>query len=86
MSGSEPRPGHELVLLTKPGCHLCQAARETVGSVAGELGLAWEEKNILEDPELERRFAEEIPVVMIDGVQRDFWHIDPDRLRRLLTQ
>jgi hypothetical protein len=85
MNGSERR-SHELVLLTKPGCHLCQAARETVGSVAGELGVSWEEKNILEDPELSRRFAEEIPVVMIDGVQRDFWHIDAQRLRRLLTQ
>ncbi|UNK46592.1 glutaredoxin family protein [Arthrobacter sulfonylureivorans] len=85
MNGSEDR-SHELVLLTKPGCHLCQAARETVERVAGELGVPWEEKNILEDPELERRFAEEIPVVMIDGVQRDFWHIDPERLRRLLTQ
>lgn len=85
MNGSERR-SHELVLLTKPGCHLCQAARETVGAVAGELGVPWAEKNILEDPELERRFAEEIPVVMIDGVQRDFWHIDAERLRRLLTQ
>ncbi|MET1156635.1 glutaredoxin family protein [Arthrobacter sp.] len=85
MNGSEGR-SHELVLLTKPGCHLCQAARETVESVAGELGVSWEEKNILDDPELQRRFAEEIPVVMIDGVQRDFWHIDPERLRRLLTQ
>jgi glutaredoxin len=85
MNGSEGR-SHELVLLTKPGCHLCQAARETVERVAGELGVSWEEKNILEEPELERRFAEEIPVVMIDGVQRDFWHIDPERLRRLLTQ
>ncbi|MGV4403400.1 glutaredoxin family protein, partial [Pandoraea pneumonica] len=45
MNGSERR-SHELVLLTKPGCHLCQAARETVESVAGELGVSWEEKNI----------------------------------------
>lgn len=80
-----PRPNHELVLLTKPDCHLCEAARETVSAVAEDLGLDWQEKSILEDPELERRFAEEIPVVMIDGVQRDFWRIDPERLRRLLT-
>ncbi|NKX51419.1 glutaredoxin family protein, partial [Arthrobacter deserti] len=54
-------------------------------AVAGELGVPWTEKSILEDPALEARFAEEIPVVMIDGVQRDFWHIDPARLRRLLS-
>lgn len=80
-----PAPSHDLLLLTKPGCHLCEAARRTVAEVAGELGVEWREQSILEDEELERRFAEEIPVVMIDGVQRDFWHIDPDRLRRLLT-
>ncbi|MFD1213855.1 glutaredoxin family protein [Arthrobacter sp. GCM10027362] len=78
------KPPHELVLLTKPGCHLCEAARRTVAAVAGELGLPWAERSILEDPALEARFAEEVPVVMIDGVQRDFWHIDPARLRRLL--
>ena len=80
-----PAPSHDLLLLTKPGCHLCEAARRTVAEVAGELGIPWREQSILGDAELERRFAEEIPVVMIDGVQRDFWHIDPDRLRRLLT-
>ena len=80
-----PAPSHDLLLLTKPGCHLCEAARRTVAEVAGELGLEWREQSILDDEELERRFAEEIPVVMIDGVQRDFWHIDPDRLRRLLS-
>lgn len=80
-----PAPSHDLLLLTKPGCHLCEAARRTVAEVAEELGVEWREQSILDDAELERRFAEEIPVVMIDGVQRDFWHIDPDRLRRLLS-
>jgi glutaredoxin len=85
MTQSQTPRQHELVLLTKPECHLCDEARRTVAAVAGELGVPWVEKSILEDPALEARFAEEIPVVMIDGVQRDFWHIDPARLRRLLT-
>jgi hypothetical protein len=37
------------------------------------------------DPALMDRFAEEIPVLMVDGVQRDFWRIDPKRLTRLLS-
>jgi hypothetical protein len=74
----------KLSLITKPDCHLCQDAREVVGRVAADLGLAWEERSIDDDAGLAERFAEEIPVVMIDGVQRDFWKIDESRLRRLL--
>ncbi|MCZ2401774.1 glutaredoxin family protein [Paenarthrobacter sp. Z7-10] len=76
----------ELTLITKANCHLCTAARDVVVGVAAELGLAWNEKSIDHEPALAARFAEEIPVVLVDGVQRDFWTIDPDRLRRILRQ
>ncbi len=75
----------ELLLLTRPGCHLCQAARDVLDRVSADLGVPWQERSITEDPELQERFAEEIPVLMIDGVQRDFWQIDEARLRRLLA-
>ena len=75
----------ELLLLTRPGCHLCQAAREVLDRVSADLGVPWQERSIADDPELLERFAEEIPVLMIDGVQRDFWQIDESRLRRLLS-
>jgi hypothetical protein len=37
-------------------------------------------------PELRERYAEEIPVVLVDGIQRDFWKIDETRLERILRQ
>lgn len=76
----------EIVLLTKPECHLCADARTVVARVAAELGLPWQERSVVDHPELLEKFAEEIPVLMIDGVQRDFWRIDEGRLRRLLSQ
>lgn len=81
---SEPRPVVEL--LTKPACHLCADALAVVASVCGELGMPWQEVSTVDAPELLERFAEEIPVLLIDGVQRDFWKIDESRLRRLLTR
>ncbi|MEH0108531.1 glutaredoxin family protein [Tersicoccus sp. MR15.9] len=75
----------EVVLLTRPGCHLCDDARAVVADVTASLGLDWTERSIDGDAEATARFGEEIPVVLIDGVQRDFWRIDPVRLRRLLT-
>lgn len=75
----------DLLLLTRPGCHLCEDARRIVQRVSKDLGIPWQERSIEQDPDLLDRFAEEIPVLMIDGVQRDFWQIDEARLRRLLA-
>lgn len=74
-----------LVLVTKASCHLCQDARDVVSAVAAELGLSWNEISLDGDAELTARYGEEIPVVLVDGVQRDFWHIDPVRLRSILS-
>lgn len=72
-------------LLTKQGCHLCADAREVVATVTASLGKSWEEVDIATDPALAQRYAEEIPVLLVDGVQRDFWRIDAARLTRLLS-
>ena len=76
----EPR----VVLLGRPGCHLCEEARAVVERVAGELGVTWREDSIDEDPELLRRYAEQIPVTFVDGRRHDFWRVDEGRLRAAL--
>ncbi|UCM89549.1 glutaredoxin family protein [Streptomyces marincola] len=80
------RPPHErlVTLIGKPGCHLCDDARRVVAEVCERTGAAWEEKDITRDEELHRRYWEQIPVVLVDGEQHDFWRVDPDRLRRAL--
>jgi glutaredoxin len=86
-TGSEPAPGgpHRITLIGKPGCHLCEDAREVVAQVAGELGLTWEELDITQDEELHRRYWEQIPVTLVDGQQHDFWQVSADRLRAALS-
>ena len=76
---------HTVTLLSKPGCHLCDDARVVIAVIAGELGVPWEELDITTDDELFRQWWEQIPVTLIDGVQHDFWRVDPDRLRAALT-
>jgi glutaredoxin len=77
---------HRITLISKPGCHLCDDAREVIAAVAGELGVEWEELDITTDDELHRTWWEQIPVTLIDGVQHDFWRVDPDRLRAALLR
>jgi len=75
-----------VVLITKADCHLCEEARDAVGRVTAALGLEWTEEPVDNQPELRERYAEEIPVVLVDGVQRDFWKIDEIRLERVLQR
>ncbi|TXK35360.1 glutaredoxin family protein [Nonomuraea sp. C10] len=76
---------HRITLIGKPGCHLCEDAREIIGRVAGELGVPWSEVNIETSDELRERYWEMIPVTLVDGVQHDFWRVSEDRLRAALA-
>ena len=80
--GGAPR----VTLIGKPGCHLCDEAREVVAQVTAELGEAYEELSILDDAALEQRYWEQIPVTLVDGEQHDFWRVSADRLRAALTR
>lgn len=80
-----------LTLIGKPGCHLCDDAREVVQAVMAEVeasdaapSLHLDERSILDDEELAARHAEEIPVLLIDGDVHDFWRVDPVRLKSAL--
>ena len=75
---------HEVTLLSRPGCHLSEDARSVIAAVCGELGVPWAEQDISSDPELFRRYADAIPVTLVDGQEHDFWRVSADRLRRAL--
>ena len=74
-----------VVLYGRPGCHLCQAAREVIERVCADLGEQYVEVDIDSDPALLHRFGEEIPVTFVDGRQHDFWRVDEARLRAALA-
>jgi hypothetical protein len=77
----EPR----ITLIGKPGCHLCDDARVIVARVAADTGAGLREVSILEDADLFAMYSEQIPVVLVDGEQHDFWRVDEDRLRAALA-
>ncbi|MDT0309641.1 glutaredoxin family protein [Streptomyces sp. DSM 44917] len=85
-AGRDARPPSERVvtLIGRPGCHLCDDAREVVRAVCAETGASWEERDITADAGLHRLYWEQIPVVLVDGEQHDFWRVDAARLRRAL--
>ena len=80
-----------LVLIGKPGCHLCDDARDVIRAVIADLpesgpAVAVEERDILQDAELHEKYVEEIPVVLLDGRVHTYWRVDPVRLRSALLE
>ena len=74
-----------VTLYSRPGCHLCDAAREVVVRVCEDIGETFVEVDIDSDPDLADRFRDEIPVTFVDGAQHDFWRVDEARLRAALA-
>jgi len=70
---------------SREGCHLCEIAEQIVAEVCTATGDTWERIDIDTDPELVRRFTNEVPVTFVDGRQHDFWQVDPERLRTALA-
>ncbi len=74
-----------VTLYSRPGCHLCDDARAVIARVCADLGESFEEFSIDDDATLRDKYAEEIPVTLVDGRQHDFWRVDEGRLRAALA-
>jgi glutaredoxin len=66
------------------GCHLCESAKRVLEQVRAEIPFDLEEVDITGDAELERRFRERIPVVLVGGDEVFTYFVHPDALRRKL--
>ena len=78
----EPR----VLIIGRPGCHLCEEVERVVEQVCGQRGIGYRVVSIEDDPVLADRYAEYIPVTMVDGQQHDFYRVDPERLAAVLDR
>ena len=74
-----------VTLYTRPGCHLCELAREAIEGLRDELPpFELAEIDIDRDEALLARFLERIPVVAVDGRVVSELDADPRVLRARL--
>jgi len=78
-------PDHRKVILyTRKGCHLCEVVKESLVKLSRRGGFTWDAVDVDSDPELKRRYNDEVPVVFIDGHKAFKYHMnEQDFLRRL---
>ena len=77
----------DLVLITRKGCHLCEAAEADLARVVARFTALNPDKpytvevmDVDSDPELHQRFSEELPVLLLNGEQVAFFRIDVERV------
>ena len=73
-----------LTLYGKPGCCLCDDARDAIAAVRDRHPFELREVDVSLDPGLQRDYGERIPVLEVDGEEAFELRIDPLELGRLL--
>ncbi|MFI5261464.1 MAG: glutaredoxin family protein [Candidatus Limnocylindrales bacterium] len=72
MSPSTAMPMPTIAFYTRAGCHLCQESRVRLQAIleeraaAGRTPCRIEERALTEDPAWERRYMDQIPVIVVD--------------------
>lgn len=90
LAGVPAEDGHGLpvrtVVLGRTGCHLCEEALVQVRLVAASTGTGWAEVLLEDHPDLHERYAEQLPVVFVDGREHAYWRVDPRALTAALRR
>jgi hypothetical protein len=76
---------HEVTVMSRAGCHLCEVAEADVARICGELGVAWTTQDVDTDAEWRAEYGDRVPVILVDGAEHGYWRVEEDRLRRALA-
>jgi glutaredoxin len=72
-------------IYSRPGCHLCDEMKAVVLRLSESIPLAVENIDISADPDLDRQYGLEIPVLVIDGRKAAKYRVTEESLRRMLA-
>ena len=76
----------QVILYTRPGCHLCEEAKEEMLAAGCADTYTLEEINIETDPALKERYGWEIPVVLINGHKAFKYRLTADEFKQKLQR
>jgi glutaredoxin len=75
-------PDIQIDIYSRPGCHLCDEAKDVIDRVGKRHAFAVRVINIEGDPALESAYGTEIPVVFINGSKAFKYRVDEGELER----
>src|SRR5712692_3106128 len=74
----------DVTLYSRPGCHLCDEAREQMAPLLRQFGVRLRVVNIDEDPALRARHTNDVPVILLGARKVAKHRLDPAQFRRQL--
>jgi glutaredoxin len=76
----------DVTLYSRPGCHLCEAAKAAIDPLLAEFGATLHEVNIDGDAVLTERYGWDIPVLFVGTRKAAKHRINVRQLRRQLKE
>ena len=74
-----------VTIYSRPGCHLCDEMKTIILRVKSSISFALQEIDISSDPELERLYGIEIPVLFVGGKKVAKYRVTEAELRKMLA-
>jgi glutaredoxin len=81
-----PPTDHEITLITRAGCHLCEEAGALLRRLSAELTFAYREVDVDASKVLRDEFSDRVPVILLDGKEHGYWRVEEARLRKALAR
>jgi glutaredoxin len=74
----------DVTIYSRPGCHLCEEAKQQIAPLLKEFGAPLTEINIDDDPELRARYDYDVPVIFLGARKAAKHRVDLAQFRRQL--
>jgi glutaredoxin len=81
-----PPADHEVTLLSRAGCHLCETAEQLLRRLSAELGFAYREVDVDASQVLRDEYSDRVPVILVDGKEHGYWRVEEARFRKAVAR
>ena len=76
----------EVSVYSRSNCHLCEVALEVISEIRKEFEFTISKILIDGNAELEEKYGEQVPVILINNQPHDFFRVDPERFRLAISK
>ena len=81
-----PAADHQVTLVTRSGCHLCEEAEALLRQLSREVGFGYAEIVVDADPARQAEYSDRVPVILIDGREHGYWRVEEERFRAAVSR
>jgi len=76
----------EVSVYSRSNCHLCEVALEVISEFRKDFEFTVTKILIDGNSELEEKYGEQVPVILINNQPHDFFRVDPERFRLAISK